>query len=79
MKEFNLREVFDEYPNISNPNGQLDFIAGDVMLFGKNGRIELITQATIIECKSKNKTWYELKINKSILVDAGIKDFEVKL
>lgn len=70
------RELFEVYPNLKlEKKGKLHAIGGDLFWISPLGRIERVTEGSIY--KIKNKAKFMFRIDKSVLVDEGIKEEEI--
>jgi len=80
MKLKNASELLELYPKIKpTRKGKLFNMNGDLIWIGENGRIERVTDCSIIRYKKGSKFWYELDIKDSVLVYSGFSAEDVKL
>ena len=66
---------YDEL-TLTDKSKVLKVIKDDLFAISELGRVELIENANIIECKHKKKVWFELEVTKFMLVDNGMKQEE---
>jgi len=74
----NALELLKKYPKLKlqDKSKVLKVIKDDLFAISELGRVELIENANIIECKHKKKVWFELEVTKFMLVDNGMKQEE---
>lgn len=68
--KFTPTEILEQYPNIQVKGfNKMHVMDGDLICTSESGRIILVTEASVIEKKSKGKIWNELEIKKFTLID----------
>ena len=80
MKLKNASELLELYPKIKpTRKGKLFNMNGDLIWIGENGRIERVTNCSIIRYQKGSKIWFKLDIKDSVLVYSGFSAEDVKL
>jgi len=70
MKIKNANELLEKYPEIKPiRKGKLFNMNGDLIWIGENGRIERVTDCSIIRYKKGIKVWFKLDIKDFVLID----------
>ena len=70
MKIKNANELLELYPKIKPiKKGKLMNMSGDLIWIGENGRIERVTDCSIIRYQKGSKVWHKLDIKDFVLID----------
>ena len=76
----NASELLEKYPKIKpNKKGKLYNMGGDLIWYNDVGRIERVTDCSVMRYQKGSRIWFELDIKKSVLIDVGISVEEMKI